>query len=275
MLSELQTLIPPSPFGETFDVNSAAEHFHECTKLHRATERSQGKNVAPWLFNPHYIARAAAGFTEYPAYPMLALPPASAPDVTFAAVLAARKSSRGLTGSLSLATLSALLNTALAVNRRQQSQVAPHVQLDFRAYPSAGNLNALETYLFLQNVEGVKPCVAHYNPRQHQLRILRPMPEDGFSHFIPEVAREKYQPPVVIVLAMLPQRLTNKYGARGYRFALLEAGHASQNISLTAQALALGSLVNGAWYDDDLAHFLGLDGVTETLASCILIGESE
>jgi SagB-type dehydrogenase family enzyme len=73
-------------------------------------------------------------------------------------------------------------------------------------------------------------------------------------------------------MTSVPQRATAKYGSRGYRMALLEAGHASQNLCLAAQGLGLGSLVYGAYYDDELAALLDIDGVTETVVSVMLLG---
>ena len=53
---------------------------------------------------------------------------------------------------------------------------------------------------------------------------------------------------------------------------LLEIGHASQNACLVAEAISVGSLVYGSYFDDELAEALNIDGVTETVASVILLG---
>ena len=61
-----------------------------------------------------------------------------------------------------------------------------------------------------------------------------------------------------------------KYGERGYRFMLLEAGHIAQNALLAANALGLGACPFGGFIDDDLDRLLGIDGLDEV--SLYLIG---
>lgn len=51
-----------------------------------------------------------------------------------------------------------------------------------------------------------------------------------------------------------------KYGRRGSRYALLEAGHAAQNICLMATALGLGCVVVGAFRDSLIKELLDLRG---------------
>ena len=63
-----------------------------------------------------------------------------------------------------------------------------------------------------------------------------------------------------------------KYGQRGYRFALLEAGHLAQNVLLAAEALDLGAAPIGGFYDRQLAEFLEIDGVNEGPLYVIPIG---
>jgi SagB-type dehydrogenase family enzyme len=54
-----------------------------------------------------------------------------------------------------------------------------------------------------------------------------------------------------------------RYGQRGLRFALLEAGHLAQNLVLVATALGWSSITLGGFYDDELAIAAGLDGVSQ------------
>ena len=58
-------------------------------------------------------------------------------------------------------------------------------------------------------------------------------------------------------LANLP--LIDRYlGARGYRYAMLNAGRAGQRIYLAATALGLGACGIGAIYDDEARQMLSL-----------------
>jgi SagB-type dehydrogenase family enzyme len=63
-----------------------------------------------------------------------------------------------------------------------------------------------------------------------------------------------------------------KYGARGYRFALLEAGHQAENICLMAVQLGLGSLCIGGFHDTSVNDILGIDGRLHAALYCVAVG---
>jgi len=54
-----------------------------------------------------------------------------------------------------------------------------------------------------------------------------------------------------------------KYGERGYRFLLFEAGHIMQNLLLVASALGVSALPIGGFVDAELDSALGIDGLDE------------
>ncbi|MGI9518742.1 MAG: nitroreductase family protein, partial [Pirellulaceae bacterium] len=63
---------------------------------------------------------------------------------------------------------------------------------------------------------------------------------------------------VVLCIAAVFLRSQKKYGPRGYRYVLLEAGHSAQNICLAATEQGLGSLCMGGYVDSILNRILGL-----------------
>ena len=63
-----------------------------------------------------------------------------------------------------------------------------------------------------------------------------------------------------------------KYGERGYRFCLLEAGHIAQNLLLAASAEGLAALPIGGFIDDELNEMAGLDGVEAAVLYLVLVG---
>ena len=272
MTKTLQELLPPQAMAGQFDIDDPAEILHEQTKFHRATLMGQVKNIVRFLRHPAYIARGAAGYNAFPSCPVIELPPPQLDLGELAQALGQRKSARAFEPVITLQELSSLLHHALRVRRLAKSDIAPHVQLAFRSYPSPGGLYPTEFYFFLNQVEGVQPCIAHYDARNHLLRMLKPQQGDAFGGAEVKSGESGVKAPVVCVMTSVPQRATAKYGARGYRMALLEAGHASQNLCLAAQGLGLGSLVYGAYYDDELAALLDIDGVTETVVSVMLLG---
>jgi SagB-type dehydrogenase family enzyme len=76
----------------------------------------------------------------------------------------------------------------------------------------------------------------------------------------------------LVLVAAIFGRTRFKYGLRGYRFALLEAGHVAQNVLLAATALGLAAVPLGAFYDRRTDTFLALDGVNESTLYAIAVG---
>jgi len=64
--------------------------------------------------------------------------------------------------------------------------------------------------------------------------------------------------PVTLVITAEIAITATKYGARAERYVTLEAGHAAQNVLLTATALGLGAVPVGAFDDDAVRRVLGL-----------------
>lgn len=64
--------------------------------------------------------------------------------------------------------------------------------------------------------------------------------------------------PALFVITAVVARTAEKYGDRAERYAILEAGHACQNLLLEATALGLGAVPMGAFDDDGLRSALGV-----------------
>lgn len=127
-----------------------------------------------------------------------------------------------------------------------------------RTAPSAGALYPLVLYVVAGKVEELPPGVYRYDPPGH--RLVRVAPGDAR----PELARAALgqawvgDAPAALVLAARPDRTTGKYGRRGIRYVHIEVGHAAQNVYLQAEALGLGTVMVGAFRDDQVARVLDL-----------------
>ncbi len=126
-----------------------------------------------------------------------------------------------------------------------------------RTAPSAGALYPLEAHVVIGNVTGLSAGVYPYNPRNHELVRI-----GSGDRRIPLSEAALGQRPVknavaVIVLAAAYTRTTAKYGERGIRYVHMEAGHAAQNVLLQAQSLELGSVVIGAFHDEEVRTVAG------------------
>jgi len=64
--------------------------------------------------------------------------------------------------------------------------------------------------------------------------------------------------PVVFVVAANFTEMIKRYHRRGYRYTFMEAGHMGQNIALEAVSLNLGTVMIGAFRDEEVKKVLGI-----------------
>ena len=106
-----------------------------------------------------------------------------------------------------------------------------------RAAANAGDLGSVEIYPIVFNVDGIDQGIYHFDSVSHDLTVVR---RGRFADWFREVV--VYQPEfaaasAALVLTSAVGRLQEKYGARGYRFGLLDVGHVSQNLYLVGAGL--------------------------------------
>ena len=176
--------------------------------------------------------------------------------------------------ALPLAHLSSILYAGYGVTR---SNDTTDFLRPFRTAPSGGALYPLEIYLTGKHVDGLKAGLYHFSPPQHRLHQLRtgdlaPELSQGLVEFQSGLA---FDASVILMITALFERSTFKYGARGYRFAMMEAGHVAQNINLAATALGLGCFNLGGFYDRTVDEFLGIDGLHQSTIYMIALGGEE
>lgn len=127
----------------------------------------------------------------------------------------------------------------------------------FRTAPSAGALYPLEVYIHATRVLDLEVGVYRYDPHRHALLAVR---LGDYSKDIYRAGLSQEQillAPLIVLFFAVFERTTVKYGRRGIRYVLNEVGHASQNLYLQATALDLGTVVIGAFYDEDLKDIVG------------------
>lgn len=126
----------------------------------------------------------------------------------------------------------------------------------FRTAPSAGALYPLEIYVVNGNIANLSPGVYHYVPTEHLLEKLK---EGDVRIQLATAALEQSavkSGAADIVITALFSRTTQKYGDRGKRYVLMEAGHVAQNICLQSVSLNLGTVTIGAFNDAQVKNIL-------------------
>jgi SagB-type dehydrogenase family enzyme len=171
---------------------------------------------------------------------------------------------------LPMATLSTLLFAAYGVTRKMRFQDGTNYFC--RSVPSAGGLYPLEVYALIQRVEGVTDGLYHYNVLTHELEPVR------LGMAFAELRSVMLALPffedanVLCLLVAIFMRAQKKYGPRGYRFILFEAGHSAQNICLAATEAGLASLCIGGYLDGKLNQVLQLDPIQEGVVYTVAAG---
>ncbi|MGD9498735.1 MAG: SagB/ThcOx family dehydrogenase [Armatimonadota bacterium] len=180
--------------------------------------------------------------------------------------IAQRRSQRRFTGAaLTLPELSQLLWAAQGLTGQASG-------LELRAAPSAGALYPNETYLIAQAVEDLGEGVYHYDVRAHALGMLA---EGDFSAEAAQACLGQTwmaRAGAVFVLGAVVARCAWKYQNRAYRYLYLDAGHIGAQLQLAAEALGLGSCNVAAFFDDEVARLVGIDGRTEVPVYVTAVG---
>ncbi|MEW6524865.1 MAG: SagB/ThcOx family dehydrogenase [Bacillota bacterium] len=143
-----------------------------------------------------------------------------------------------------------------------------------RTVPSAGARHPLETYLLVNNVEGVLPGVYRYAAIDHGLVQLTTGPGLG-DQFARACLNQRFVglSAVAFFWAADAYRCIWRYGERGYRYMHLDAGHVCQNLYLAAMSIGCGCCAVGAYDDDAVNSLLGLDGEDNFVIYAAAVGK--
>jgi putative peptide maturation dehydrogenase len=193
----------------------------------------------------------------------------------FDALLDARLVCRNfdLDGMLPAAQFSRLLERVFGA--RAQVHAADDFDVMKRTSASGGAMHPTEAWLLVQRVEGVPAGLYHYRPIDHS---LQPMPWSGTVGELDALAKlfvagQKYlaDAHVLVVLASRFVRNFWKYRnhAKAYRVCILDVGHLSQTLLLSAAEQGLGAFVTAAINEIDIERAFGLTGYVDgPLAVC-------
>lgn len=149
-----------------------------------------------------------------------------------------------------------------------------HVEIvqSVRAAPSGDAWFPNELYVVALNADGIGAGVDHFHPVQRCLEVLRGGDLSERIGTLVLTGQDRLTAAAVILLTgrwTLPLR---KYGERGDRVLLLDAGHVARNILLVATALGIGACPLAGFHDDALACELGIDVQEEPVLYVITLG---
>jgi SagB-type dehydrogenase family enzyme len=172
--------------------------------------------------------------------------------------------------SLALADLSLIL--AGSYGPSGSFTVGAGVEFDARTVPSAGGLYPLELYVALERVGTLDAGLYRFRPLDHALETVQAgFDRRALTAALLDARYLEHANAIVFVTAVF-NRTLRKYGARGYRFILLEAGHAAQNICLLAADRGLATICIGGFVDPAVNALLGVDSLCEGTVYCVGVG---
>ncbi len=144
----------------------------------------------------------------------------------------------------------------------------------FRNVPSAGARHALETYLLINNVRDVPDGIYRFLAIDHKLVEINTDP--GIADRVVEGCLGQdfvKKSAVTFIWTADAYRMKWRYGERGYRYLHLDAGHACQNLYLSAGSVDCGVCAIAAFLDDDMNDLLELDGVEQFTLYIATVGK--
>jgi len=122
-------------------------------------------------------------------------------------------------------------------------------------------------------IEGLDPGIHAYDPFDHSLVYTHgPLALARASSALFGAPAAALEAPALILLRASFWKTRFKYGERGYRYVLLEAGHVAHGLVLAAGACGLGSCTIGSFDDDTLNGVCAADGVSEAVVYAVALG---
>lgn len=182
-------------------------------------------------------------------------------------------------GSVPYADLGTILRHCAAITAEADEDLTdpgngvPFVTTRFRAVPSAGGLYPVEIWVAAQRVSGLEPGLYRYLPTEDALAFHdddQALGRLSAAFVSDEVAIGTCS--FLVLLVGRPWRSMRKYGPRGLRFVLHEAGAIAFATHLAVTAMDLGAVDYSGFYDEEANDALRLDGLFDALLHVIVVG---
>ncbi|TYB31682.1 MAG: SagB/ThcOx family dehydrogenase [Candidatus Mcinerneyibacterium aminivorans] len=154
---------------------------------------------------------------------------------------------------VNLEELSQLLWAAQGVTNRK----------GFRTAPSAGALYPLKLYVVVENVKNLEKGIYMYKPEGHKLIKIKSNTNIE-KIYKGALNQQSIKDASVNIIFGADFSVTDKkYRKRGKQYVYQETGHAAQNIYLQSESLNIGTVVVGAFYEEQIKKAAGM-GDNET-----------
>lgn len=160
--------------------------------------------------------------------------------------------------SITLQELSFLLWCSQGVKKVTANNYAT-----LRTVPSGGARHPFETYLIINNVNGLEKGIYRYLALSHSIVLLK---EGDFSEDVAAAALNQNfltNSAVVFIWSCIPYRGEWRYLDASHKVMLLDSGHVCQNLYLACGAINCGTCGVAAYDQTSMDKLLGIDGNEE------------
>ncbi|MFB8217089.1 SagB/ThcOx family dehydrogenase [Streptomyces anulatus] len=142
--------------------------------------------------------------------------------------------------------------------RALAAALAPDPATGRRPYPSAGGCYAVSVHILVQDVEDLAPGVYTWDSPTGALAVREGAGavDGGVAEVLRTTVIRPAEVQAVLLLTADMEVYGARYGERGYRYALLEAGHIGQNLTLALHLLDVASCPVGGFHDDRVSLLL-------------------
>jgi|HigsolmetaAR206D_1030411.scaffolds.fasta_scaffold02169_3 SagB-type dehydrogenase family enzyme len=240
------------------DKKLLAELFHENTKVH---------NEFPQIIKDYPFTPERKKVYSQKDYTLSADPL----DSKLEDVLIKRKSSKlfEVRTPISIRSISKLLRYSYGLHR--------HDGQIFRTVPSAGARYPIYLYLFAFNISGMDKGIYFYDLYGNSLsKIKNGDYRERLKECIDGVNRMDVERCSFAIITTADINHTcEKYGNRGYRYIMLDAGHISQNFYLVSEDQKIACKAVGGFKDNKLMDLLGLDKTKEIIVLTHFFGKEQ
>lgn len=147
-----------------------------------------------------------------------------------------------------------------------------------RTVPSGGASHTFETYLIVNNVEGLFKGIYRYIPIGHKLLFMYEI--DEMSNKVDEATpRQPFAPnfasksAVLFVWSTIPYRAEWKFDITAHKKILIDVGHVCQNLYIASEAIKCRTCAIGIYDQKLIDNMLSLDGENEFVVYLAAVGK--
>ncbi len=143
-----------------------------------------------------------------------------------------------------------------------------------RTVPSAGCRHALETYLCVLHVKGLKKGIYRYLPIEHEL-LLEFEEEQLERKMVRATLAQAFtaQSAVLFAWTAIPYRMEWRYDRAAHKVIAIDAGHVGQNLYLACEAVGAGVCAIAAYHQELMDQLLRVDGRDEFAVYLAAVGK--